>query len=208
MSAILSHGSLALMFVLLVAGGLGLPFPEDVVLLSAGALSHRHVVWLPYAALVCASGVLTGDYLLFSTAKRLGPRALDRPLFRRLLSVERRAQVERMFAQHGGKVVFVARHVAGLRAPTFALAGIHGMPTARFLFWDALGLCISAPAFIGLGYLFSDHLDELRRGLARAEHLIVGALVIAVVCYSAVVMMRRRRVPTKKAPAPTSEPPP
>jgi membrane protein DedA with SNARE-associated domain len=37
------HATIVLLFVVLVAGGLGLPFPEDLTLLGAGALARR--VW-------------------------------------------------------------------------------------------------------------------------------------------------------------------
>lgn len=188
---VLSHGSLALMFVVLLAGGFGVPFPEDIVLLTAGALSHRGVIRWEAALAVCASGVIAGDLILFSTAKRLGSAAVDRPMFRRLLTEKRRARITALFAKHGGKVVLFARNVAGLRAPTFVLAGMDGMPAARFLFWDALGLCVSAPLSFGLGYVFSNQLDEIRAGIVHVEHVVVLALVSAIVAHALAVVVRR-----------------
>ena len=39
------------------------------------------------------------------------------------MTPERREQVEEMFARYGNVIVFMGRHMAGLRAPIFAMAG-------------------------------------------------------------------------------------
>ena len=57
--------------------------------------------------------------------------------------------------RHGAAVIFMARHVAGVRAAVFAVAGIHGMRLPRFVLWDALGACISVPLMTSLGFMAS-----------------------------------------------------
>jgi len=175
---LIAHGSLALIFGALVVAGLGAPIPEDIVLLAGGALANRRVTSLPLTLGVCFVGVLCGDLLLFRMARKLGPKALERPFFRRILPPEKQAWIRGLFQRRGGLIVFAARHVAGLRAPVFAMAGIEGMPLHRFLLWDAAALCISAPLVFTLGYYFSAHLDLVRRNMARAEHfLLIGAVL-------------------------------
>jgi membrane protein DedA with SNARE-associated domain len=189
----LAHGSYALLLAALLAAGLGVPLPEDVVLLAGGVLAHRGVTSLPGTLAVCAAGVLGGDVLLFLWARRLGESAYTLPAVARLLPPARRARVERLFTRHGGRIVFVARHLAGLRAPVFAVAGIHGLPLGRFLFWDALGLCVSAPAVVGLGYLFSDRIDRIRGDLSRAEHWALLLFVLGFAVYAARTAWRQQR---------------
>jgi membrane protein DedA with SNARE-associated domain len=133
--------------------------------------------------------------ILFSIARRLGPSALSRPMFQRLVPPHRRERIERAFRLHGGKLVFFARHVVGLRSATFALAGINRMPLRRFLFWDALAACISLPVVIGLGYVFALHLDRVRRGIATAEHWIGFVALSAAIVYMAVRAHRRSTRP-------------
>ncbi len=193
LDAFLAHGSLALFFVALFATGFGFPVPEDVVLLSAGALAHRGIVPLLPTVIVCMGGVLAGDVALFTTAKRLGPAALDRPFIRRVLPPERREKLNRFVQSRGGAAVFLARHVAGLRAPVFALAGMHGMPLAKFVLFDALALCISAPAVLALGWWSSAHVELARRGLAHAEHWLLFGVAMIVLVYAAYVWVRSMR---------------
>ncbi len=190
---LLSHAPLGLLVLALLAAGLGLPLPEDLVLLTAGGLSHRGGVALPLTVAVCAAGVLGGDLILFLTARRLGPAALSRRPFRALLPPERRTRIEGMLRRRGPAVIFVARHLAGIRAPTFALAGIHGMPLRTFLMWDALGACVSVPLTVVIGYLFSEHLDRVGRGMSRVEHWVAAAAVTVLCTYLLVQWLRRRR---------------
>ena len=189
----LAHASLGLLFGGLVMTGLGVPLPEDILLLLAGSLSHRSSLSPLLVVPVCMLGVLLGDLLLFTSARRLGESALERPLFRRLLPPEVRQRVEALMSKRGPVIIFVARHIAGLRAPVFALAGMHRMPLGRFLLWDALGMLISVPVTVSLGYFFSQHLDRVRAGMASVEHWVLGGVVLALIAYALTVGVRRAR---------------
>jgi len=187
-SALLASGSISLVLVWLLAGGLGIPLPEDAAILAAGVLVARGVVVAPVAFVLVMAAVLGGDLLLFLFARRLGPAAYERRVFRRLLPPKRRARVEALYARHGGKVVFVARHIVGVRAAAFALAGMNGMAVKKFIAWDALAAALSVPVVMGLGYFGAQHLDAVRRGLSMVEHDIALVVVIAV---AAVVVLAR-----------------
>jgi membrane protein DedA with SNARE-associated domain len=166
-----------------VIGGLGLPLPEDVALLATGVLIEREAIGPVLAVTLVMIAVLGGDAMLFFLARRLGPAAYDRRVIRRVLPPARRARIEQAYTRYGGRLVFLARHVAGLRAAVFAMAGIHGMRPARFLAWDALAACISIPVMIGLGYVGSTHVDLVREGLADAHHYALLALALAGIGY-------------------------
>lgn len=189
---LLLHGSVGLVFVWLIVGSLGVPLPEDVALLGTGVLIHQgaHPVIAPVVAF---AGVLGGDALLFFLARRLGPAALERKMFQKILPPERRAKIERAYDRYGGRLVFFARHVGGLRAATFAMAGIHGMKPWRFLAWDAAGAIISVPLMIGLGYFGSLHVERMRKGIAHTEHYVMLAVAIGLLVWITVRHVRKLR---------------
>ena len=191
LSWLLENATYGLIFLLLLAAGLGLPMPEDVVLLASGALIHRGATELIPTVAVCVAGVIVGDLTIFLMARHLGTRALERPLFRRLLPERRRLRLERLFERWGGGIVFAARHVAGIRAPVFALAGMHGMPVTLFLLWDLLGLAVSAQLVIGIGYLFSDRLDQALHQVTRVQHLVIFVVVLALAAYATHAALQR-----------------
>lgn len=187
---LIGHGSLLLIFALLVAGGIGAPFPEEIVIVSAGAMVHRGV--LPDGALVVTmAGVLAGDLIIFGLGRKLGPGARRRKPFRSLLSVARSERLEGILASRtrGPALIFAARWVSGLRAPTFALAGVSRMPVGRFVLWDGISLCFYGPTVFGLGWFFSQQLDHLIHGTARAEHWLLYVLVLAFMIASVVSLV-------------------
>lgn len=190
---LIAHGSMVLVLVWLVLGGLGIPLPEDAALLATGVLIYHQSVPAVVAIGLALAGVLAGDVILFRIAQRLGPAAYERPLFRRLLPPERRRRIEAAYDRQGGRIVFLARHVVGVRAATFALAAIHGMRLRRFVAWDALAASISVPIVIGLGYVGAKHIDRVRAGIAAFEHYLVLAVSIVAVGYLVIREVRRRR---------------
>jgi membrane protein DedA with SNARE-associated domain len=145
---------------------------------------------------VCYGGVLTGDLLLFHTARKLGPKVFEQRWLRGLLTPERRRHITRLYERHGGKVFFIGRHMSVLRVLVFAMAAVQGVRTRTFLFWDALALSLSAPLLVGLGYIFAKSIDRVAAGFGHAEHLlaivVVGALALLILGRTVGVRRRRR----------------
>lgn len=194
LSWLLVRGSYGLLFLALASAGFGVPIPEDVVLLSGGVLAHRGITQPWLTLLVCAAGVVLADFTLFTIVRRIGPAAFARPQVARVLSPARRARIEALFERFGGLVILVGRHLPGLRGPIFGIAAVHGMPRMRFMLWDILGLCFSAPLVFGLGFLFSDRLDLVRRHLARAQHVALVAVLSVIAGFFVLEAWRYRRV--------------
>jgi membrane protein DedA with SNARE-associated domain len=190
---LIALGAGALIALLLLIGGIGVPIPEEVVVLSAGASVHRGVLPIEIAVAACVAGVLAGDLLLFSTARRLGPAALERPSFHKLLPPGRRARIHAALERRGGLIIFGARQLAGVRGMVFATAGIDQMPRSRFTLWDLLGMSVSVPTFLALGYLFSTRIDAVRHDVNRVDHYVVLFAVIGLAVYATVARLRRGR---------------
>src|SRR5688572_18924902 len=107
MSILLDHGSIALVVLALIIAGLGVPVPEDIMLLTAGILVHRGNVSYLGALIACAFGVFVGDTTIFLIARRLGPSALERWPFKLIITPRRRERIEHMFAKYGNFIVFM-----------------------------------------------------------------------------------------------------
>lgn len=190
MEAFLAHFGYAAVFAALLVAGVGVPIPEELTQLTAGALSHEGYLRLRYAIPVVWAGILGGDAILFLLARRHGPRALDSRAARRVLTAGRRASLERHFARHAFLTVAVARHTGGLRFAAFALAGATGVPPLTFLLADGLSALASVPLVVGAGYLLAHHLGEARRDVRLVE---LGILAVVLVATLVWVGLRRRR---------------
>lgn len=183
-----TFGYLAL-FGLLCAGGLAVPIPEEAIQLTAGVLAHEGYLRLPLALAACWAGIVVGDLLWFTLARRHGERVLEAKAVARILTPERRAWVEGHLARHAFLAVAVARHTSGLRLAAFALAATHGVRTRTFALADALSALLSVPLVVGAGYLFSHKLAEVHRGVRGAQLAILAVVLLAV----ALAVYRRRR---------------
>ena len=189
-----------LIFGVLVACGLGVPLPEDISLVMGGFLSHLGVTRLPLMVAVGFLGILTGDSLIYSAGRRVGSLAEGKGFFARVVTPDKRAKVERLFAIHGQKIVMVARFLPGIRAVTYFTAGSAGMPYWRFIFWDGLAALVSAPLFVYLGYHFGGQLRYLKHRIHQGQA--IGLIVlIAGVCLYMVYRHSRRTGPPADASA-------
>jgi membrane protein DedA with SNARE-associated domain len=194
-------------FGILLACGLGVPMPEDISLILGGYLAHRGAASLPVMMLVGFSGILAGDSAIFFIGRRLGSRVQQgRGFFARIITPEKRARVEGLFAAHGQKIVMLARFLPGVRAVTYFTAGSAGMSYLRFIAFDGLAALASAPLFIFLGYKFGGELELLVKKVRDGQIAVIVALVGGILAY---VVFRRVRAAQQKraqpAPAPAAE---
>ncbi|GEM_PF-623643 len=167
-------------FFLLVLTGLGLPVPEDVILLAAGAVvSWGRTGYYPIVG-VALLGVLVGDLLLFLLGRRYGPRFLKHRPFRYLASPRRTDRARDMLARRGAGAVFLGRFVAGVRFAVFFVAGASGMNTATFVLLDLTGAVISVPLAVLVGYVFGSNFEEAL-GVLRAYRWQVLAAAVGLV---------------------------
>src|SRR2546426_7218200 len=193
-------------FLALFLGGLGVPLPEEVAVLTAGVLAHEQVVRWWLALPLCVLGVLSGDVALYWAGRHWGERVLGWWLVRRILSVERERTLTEAYHRHGVKIVFSARHVMGLRAAAFLTAGIVRLPFSRFLAVDAVASLVSVPLGFGAAFLFTDQLERVMSDVHRVERWL-GLLALAAAAgwlASAALRTARREMERQ---GPTSPPP-
>ncbi len=167
---------------ILIGGGLGLPFPEDLTLLAAGVLAHQHLLRLRDVIAVGLLGVSAADWVIYLAGRRYGPEMVGHPRLARLFGASRLDAVRSAVERHGGRAVFAARFLFGFRIATFLAAGTFRVPAHRFALGEAAGTAIFVPAMATLGFLFSDQAERVARNVGRVQHwlVLVGLLALAV----------------------------
>src|SRR5689334_21255851 len=165
-----------------VFGNIGLPLPEETVLVVAGYLvCVGRLRWPPLLAIGIASAVI-GDNIGYWIGRRFGGAGLERLAPR--LGIERLARAERFVARYGAFAVFVARFIAGLRVLAGPLAGAMGLPFGRFFLANLCGALLFVPYAVGLGYAiaygFGPYVEELHHVLGGAERAVLIVLVLLV----------------------------
>jgi membrane protein DedA with SNARE-associated domain len=172
------HATIIVLFTVLLAGGVGLPFPEDLTLLGAGALAQPGLLRLTDVVLVGFAGVVTADWILYGLGRCYGAEIVGHPRLGRLLGVHRIDAVRGAVMRHQARAVFFARFVLGTRIVTFLAAGTFGVSAVRFALAEAAGSAIFVPAMATFGYLFADHALRIAHGAGRVQHwFVLGGLV-------------------------------
>jgi len=171
------------LFILLILGGIGFPFPEDTTLILCGFLISHEIVRAIPALAVVYSGILVTDFSLYLVGKKYGKAVLTHKRFRRFLSPEKIARLEDKFRERGILVILFGRQFVGLRAQIFIVAGITGMPSLRFLAVDSITSIFTIFLMAGAGYMGGQSLEIIKNDITRVKHVAIFILVIALAIY-------------------------
>jgi membrane protein DedA with SNARE-associated domain len=168
------HGYALLFFWVLAEQG-ALPIPSAPLLVAVGALVRTGNLHALPAMAWCLAGALVADIVWFYFGRTRGKRVLR---FVCRVSLEPDScvrQTENAFIKYGFNTLLIAKFVPGLNAVAAPLAGHSGVGVARFLALDSLGIVMWSGAYLSLGYVFS---DQIENALNYAQRLGSGALVL------------------------------
>ena len=168
------------LFVLLILGTLGLPFPEDGILILAGILTARSFIKILPAFVAIYPGLLMTDFLLYSVGRKYGRKLVEHEKFQRILSPGRLTKLQEKFMRWGGLMVLFGRHLFGVRAQIFLVAGVMRMPWRKFLIADAASALITVTLWGGLGYVGGNNIQTIRKDVRNIEQLVIVILGILV----------------------------
>ncbi len=180
-------------FLVLVACSLGLPLPEDVPLLTGGFFCHQSFAKLYIMIPVAMAGVLTGDFVLFWLGRRFGHHIAEHRVIRRLVNPSRLMTAERLFAQHGIKIIFIGRFLPGLRAMIFVASGVLRVPFWTFAAVNGLAACISVPLLVLLGDYFGHNLEKIKSDVRAAMHAVLLLILVAALIAGSIYFYRRQK---------------
>lgn len=161
----------------------GVPLPGETILLASGALVHQGYLDLGDVIVSGVLGAVVGDQIGYWVGREGGrPFVLRWGRYLRI-TPERLRRTEEFFERYGGKAVFLARFVAGLRVFGALVAGISDMRWRTFFFYNALGGITWATAAVLVGYLLWQSVTLVESWLGWISLLLVALLVLALVLY-------------------------
>jgi len=154
------HGD-SVLFFWVFAGQFGIPLPAAPLLLAVGALAgegwmnlHRALAWGIIASVVA-------NIFSYWIGLRQGIAVLSlicRISFNPDSCVRKTSS---LFSRYGVSSILIARFIPGFNTIAPPLAGVFRMNFFSFLLYDILGGGIWVGAFVGLGYLFRDQIEDL-----------------------------------------------
>jgi membrane protein DedA with SNARE-associated domain len=140
--------------------GLGLPMPEDVILITTGFLSSLGKFPLWVGIVTGMIGVLSGDAVLFFLGRRYGDGVFQLAWVRRVVRPERVEDAKARVQANARFICFVARFLPGLRSPIYLVAGAMGIPPRTYLMQDTFAASVSVPVWVVLGWYFGSEIEH------------------------------------------------
>ena len=184
LSLIGQYGYLVVFFGVMLESS-GVPLPGETILIASGVLVEQGYLDLDNVIVFGILAAVIGDQLGYWVGRKGGRPFVVRWGRYALITPKRLSRAEWFFKRHGGKAVFLARFVAGLRVFGALVAGISSMHWRTFLFYNTLGgACWAATAAL-VGYFLGGSLDLLERWAGRASGLLFILLALALALYVA-----------------------
>jgi membrane protein DedA with SNARE-associated domain len=188
---ITAHGSLAL-FGLLVLGIVGLPVPDETLLLAAGVLISHDRLGAPQTYLAGMGGALVGittSYLIgrgagITVIKKYGPHLR--------LESTRIEYVQRFFRRSGKWLLMFGYFLPGIRHFTALVAGAASVEFTFFARFAYVGGTIWSLSFLTLGWYLGDRWEPLADEMHSRLWLLVALIVAATALVIIARMVRRR----------------
>jgi membrane protein DedA with SNARE-associated domain len=176
-------GGYFVLFGLLFSCGLGVPIPEDIPLLVAGALVGSGHMNLAIAAVVAWCGIMGGDCVLYYLGRRFGLNITKLPLIGKHVTKDRIHWAERKFEHYGVLVVAVGRLFAGIRGAMVITAGTIRYNFLKFFIADGLAAVVSGGLFMLLGRQFGKNLPMVAEQIHRYGVRILIVVIVMVIAF-------------------------
>jgi membrane protein DedA with SNARE-associated domain len=207
MTELLDHWGYLGIFLAVVLGNVGVPIPEETVLLLAGYAASRGVLRLPVVVIVGVISAAAGDNIGYWLGHRYGRRAIERFGHLAFIPPARLEKISAFMTRYGALAIFAARFIVGVRTLAGPLAGATGVRPLTFVTANILGALVYVPYAVGIGYGvgwgLGDTIERLITG--RVDYIILGLLVLALII-GAIRFHRARRAVPATPPQSTTDP--
>ena len=189
------YGGFAL-FVLLVFGIVGLPVPDEWLLVICGYLIYRGTLnpigtWL--GGLLGSMCGITCSYIIGRT---LGIGFIHSKFGKWLHITDARIhKVHDWFERIGHWALFVGYYIPGVRHFTALVAGTSGLEFRNFAIFAYSGACVWVSSFLFLGYHFGDRWEQVFDVVQRHLEIACVVGIVLVGLYALVhryIVLRRR----------------
>jgi membrane protein DedA with SNARE-associated domain len=160
LNLIVTHGP-QLLFVLLLLGVVGLPIPDETLLVFCGyQISQGKMPMIP-TWLFALAGSWCGISLSYTIGRTLGLGVVTR--FGKYLHIteERLNKVNAWFDRIGHWALFCGYYIAGLRHFTAIVAGISKLRFPVFAAYAWSGGILWVTTFLALGYVLGDRWEQI-----------------------------------------------
>lgn len=179
-----------MIFLLLTLGVVGLPVPDETLLVFCGYLVFKGKMHPALAWCSALAGSWCGISLSYTIGRTLGLGVAHR--FGKYLHIteERLEQVQQWFNRIGHWALFAGYYIAGLRHFTAIVAGASKLKFSSFVIYAWSGGLLWVTTFLTLGYYLGENWLRISEII---EHYLLYFSVVVVAAAAAYYFFQRRR---------------
>jgi membrane protein DedA with SNARE-associated domain len=183
------HGYIG-MFFLLMLGILGLPVPDETLLVFCGYLIYKGRLDAPQIFATAFAGSVCGITLSYLLGLKFSRQAIYRYGRYVRITPQHVEDVTRWFRRFGLWLLSVGYFIPGVRHFTALVAGMSGLSIRRFAAFAYPGAAVWVATFLTLGYVFGERWEHTSALVHRYSLIATGVGgVIGLVVWG----VRRRR---------------
>jgi membrane protein DedA with SNARE-associated domain len=176
-------------FGLLMLGIVGLPVPDETLLLFAGYLSFKGDLNLEATLATAFSGSICGISLSYALGRMFGTRAVVKLAPWLHIRPEDVTTTIRWLARWGKYALLIAYFIPGIRHLAALVVGAALLPTPTFARFAYTGAALWCGTFIGIGYVTGEEWQLLSSFLHRT---LMGTALLLLVLGSLAWWWRRK----------------
>jgi membrane protein DedA with SNARE-associated domain len=186
----MAHYGYVGIFGLLMLGIVGLPIPDETLLVFTGYLIFKHELEPLPAFLSGFFGSICGISVDYALGRTLGQYLISR--FGRFLHLESKSldQVRSWYERKGKYGLIIGYFIPGIRHLGAYVAGSSRLPVPVFATFAYLGGLLWSSSFITIGYLLGDEWEQMSAAIHR--YLLIGAGMATVAVVIGFILMRRK----------------
>lgn len=187
------HAGYLGLFLTLAFGVIGVPVPDEAILMFAGFLCYEHRMDLRLALLTGFASSICGVSLTYLLGRTFGWWLIHRygPIVH--ITPQRLEWVHQWFERYGRWTIFLGYFIPGLRQGVPYAAGMAGMS-----FWLFAAYCFTsgflwAALFVGAGFKLGPQWQAVLDRIQVGHLAVYGLIVLVVAAYVAIQVVRWRR---------------
>lgn len=173
-------------FLIILASGVGIPFPEDAILLLSGYLASLEVLDLKWAIAVCIFGLIGSDNLGFYIGRR-GGKIVNKVLANSGVEHYKKHLCKK-------RTIFATRFLSGLRVFFPIAAGAANMKWKEFFIADTAAIFVLGIGLNLVGYYFGWAITPIIKGVLKFDKIItiIAVSIIALIIILTFVIKKKK----------------
>ncbi|NOU86351.1 DedA family protein [Paenibacillus sp. LMG 31460] len=188
LQSISNFGYVALFFALWL-GIIGMPIPDEVIVMTGGAVSAAGVLHTIPAFIITYLGVVSGLSLGYILGRYLGSPVLEK--LRRKKNFAKHLQTaEKMIEKHGNLALSLSYFLPVVRHVIPYLVGINKMPYRRYVLYSYTAGLVWTVIFFVMGHFAGTYVQTIG---TMFYHYALYALLALLVLLSMIILIRNQK---------------